>query len=176
MVDTVVMFMAKAELFMYVDPSNYWLFRPKQGPFTTKIFTGRTPVISVRTSKRFATTRFRYPQLSIKKILMNNWGYLNLVVTNLLDSSHVDDWSSPGKEFGGKKTLLWSDESRLGGRGVHLGIHSDPVRIYSRRVFGIKDYSSIQIFTNFSSDLCGSVSVQITIIFKKLKFIKSHKI
>ncbi|KAH0872261.1 LOW QUALITY PROTEIN: hypothetical protein HID58_069623 [Brassica napus] len=43
MVDTVVMFMAKAELFMYVDPSNYWLFRPKQGPFTTKIFTGRTP-------------------------------------------------------------------------------------------------------------------------------------
>ncbi|CAN6927452.1 unnamed protein product, partial [Brassica oleracea] len=34
---------------------------PKQGPFTTKFFIRRTPVISVGTSKRFATTRFRYP-------------------------------------------------------------------------------------------------------------------
>ncbi|KAH0872258.1 hypothetical protein HID58_069620 [Brassica napus] len=57
MVDTVVMFMAKAELFMYVDPSNYGLVRPKQGHFTTKFFTRRTPVISVGTSKRFAMTR-----------------------------------------------------------------------------------------------------------------------
>ncbi|KAF3524574.1 hypothetical protein F2Q69_00046481 [Brassica cretica] len=70
MVDTVVMFMAKAELFMYVDPSNYGLVRPKQGHFTTKFFTGRTPGISVGTSKRFAMTRF---------------------------SSHIDDWSSPNK-------------------------------------------------------------------------------
>ncbi|KAH0853291.1 hypothetical protein HID58_093329, partial [Brassica napus] len=28
--NSVVMFMAKAELFMYVDPSNYWLVRPNK--------------------------------------------------------------------------------------------------------------------------------------------------
>ncbi|WZY97088.1 hypothetical protein YC2023_069417 [Brassica napus] len=64
MVDTVVMFMAKAELFMYVDPSNYWLVRPKQDSGI------------LNCPSRFG---------------------------NLSDSSHIDDWSSPSKEFGGKR-------------------------------------------------------------------------
>ena len=58
-----------------------------------------------------------------QKILMDNWGYLNLVFTKFSDSSHIDDWSSPSKKIGGKKTLFWSDESILGGISVHNNIY-----------------------------------------------------
>ncbi|KAG2305056.1 hypothetical protein Bca4012_064134 [Brassica carinata] len=50
-VDILVMMMTKARLFMHGDPSKYGLLQPKQGPFSTKFFTGRTPVIDVGTVK-----------------------------------------------------------------------------------------------------------------------------
>ncbi|KAH0920908.1 hypothetical protein HID58_020926, partial [Brassica napus] len=52
MVDTVVMMMSKARLFIYGDPSKYGLIRPNQGPFVTKFLTGRTPVIDVGTVRK----------------------------------------------------------------------------------------------------------------------------
>ncbi|KAF8052176.1 hypothetical protein N665_1594s0009 [Sinapis alba] len=48
-VDILVMMMVRARLFMYGDPSKYGLLRPTQGPFATKLFTGRTPIIDVGT-------------------------------------------------------------------------------------------------------------------------------
>ncbi|CAH8332551.1 unnamed protein product [Eruca vesicaria subsp. sativa] len=52
MVDALVMMMASTRLFMYGDLSKYGLFRPKQGPFATKLFTGKAPVIDVGTIKK----------------------------------------------------------------------------------------------------------------------------
>ncbi|CAH8359630.1 unnamed protein product [Eruca vesicaria subsp. sativa] len=48
-VDILVMMMVKTRFFLYGDPSKYGLLRPKQGPFATKFFTGKTPVIDVGT-------------------------------------------------------------------------------------------------------------------------------
>ncbi|KAF8084005.1 hypothetical protein N665_0739s0004 [Sinapis alba] len=52
MVDTIVMMMSKARFFIYGDPSKYGLIRPTQGPFATKLFTGKTPVIDVGTVQK----------------------------------------------------------------------------------------------------------------------------
>ncbi|CAD5314988.1 unnamed protein product [Arabidopsis thaliana] len=49
MVDTLVTTMAKI---LYGDLSKYGLFRPKQGPFATKLFTGKAPVIDVGTVEK----------------------------------------------------------------------------------------------------------------------------
>lgn len=52
MVDTLVMGVSAARSFMYGNLSKYGLFRPKQGPFATKLFSGKAPVIDVGTVQK----------------------------------------------------------------------------------------------------------------------------
>ncbi|KAL1209196.1 putative indole-3-pyruvate monooxygenase YUCCA10 [Cardamine amara subsp. amara] len=49
MVDTMVMTISRL---VYGDLSKYGLFRPKQGPFATKLYTGKAPVIDVGTVQK----------------------------------------------------------------------------------------------------------------------------
>ncbi|CAH2036194.1 unnamed protein product [Thlaspi arvense] len=51
-VDTLVMLTTMARLFVYGDVSKYGLLRPKQGPFATKLYTGKSPVIDVGTVQK----------------------------------------------------------------------------------------------------------------------------
>lgn len=74
MVDTLVMVMvmAMARLFMYGDLSKYGLFRPKQGPFATKLFTGKTPVVDVGTVQKIRDgkiqVRYIVPKISCSRL------------------------------------------------------------------------------------------------------------
>lgn len=49
MVDTLVTSLGKI---VYGDLSKYGLLRPKQGPFATKLYTGKAPVIDVGTVQK----------------------------------------------------------------------------------------------------------------------------
>lgn len=60
MVDTLVTTMAKI---LYGDLSKYGLFRPKQGPFATKLFTGKAPVIDVGTVEKIRDGEIQVPSL-----------------------------------------------------------------------------------------------------------------
>lgn len=62
-VDTLVMMMTKARLFMHGDLSKYGLLRPKQGPFATKFFTGKTPIIDVGTVKEICEGKIQVPSI-----------------------------------------------------------------------------------------------------------------
>ncbi|KAJ0229185.1 indole-3-pyruvate monooxygenase YUCCA10 [Hirschfeldia incana] len=68
MVDTIVMGVSAARSFMYGDLSKHGLFRPKQGPFATKLFTGKAPVIDVGTVQKICDGKIQVINGGIKII------------------------------------------------------------------------------------------------------------
>ncbi|KAJ4896565.1 putative indole-3-pyruvate monooxygenase YUCCA10 [Raphanus sativus] len=68
MVDTLVMAVSTARSFMYGDLSKYGLFRPKQGPFATKLFSGKAPVIDVGTVQKICDGKIQVINGGIRSI------------------------------------------------------------------------------------------------------------
>lgn len=69
MVDTLVTTIANL---MYGDISKYGLFRPKQGPFATKLITGKAPVIDVGTVQKIRDGKIQVPTL-VHQIYLSNY-------------------------------------------------------------------------------------------------------